>query len=261
MFSVSQLTEIQIITFALILLRMSGFVFSAAILNSPSIPVYAKVLLTVVLTMMTFGPVANSITLARVAELQDQIILLAGVEIITGLMIGFMTRIFFFAISMAGELISVSMGLGQAQMFNPLIGNMGNSMEQFFVFMATLLYLGIQGHHQLIQALFESFKIISIGHTSISTVGFNHVVLSAQQFFILGIQISAPVLISMLVVQFGVGLLSRAVPQINVLTTTASITVALGFLILFISVPLIVFQMNGLIDLTTLELFKFLKQI
>ncbi len=261
MFSISQLNEIQILIFALIMLRMIAFVFSAAVLNSPSFPVHAKVLFSVVLTMLLFKSVATNKMIAQISEQQDQILILSVMELLIGLSLGFLTRIYFFAISMAGELISVSMGLGQAQMFNPMMGNMGNSIEQFLVFLATLLYFAINGHHNLIYGLTESFRTIEIARLSMNTEGFASVVYLTQNFFVIGIQIAAPVLISMIIVQVGVGLLSRAVPQINVLTTTASITVALGFVILLISLPLIIFQLTGIIDLTNTEFFRFLKQI
>ena len=95
----------------------------------------------------------------------------------------------------------------------------------------------------------------------INVNSFVEVALKAQEFFILGIKIAAPVLISMMIVQVGVALLSRAVPQINVMVTSASVTSLLGFTIIFISLPLLVMQMSGLLDLTTAEFFKFIKVI
>ena len=261
MFSVSQLNEIQLIAFGLILLRMSGFVFTAAILNSQNVSIPLKVLLSLVLTMTVFNTVANNTVLVQLNELQDSIITLAAKEIFVGISLGFATRVFFFAIGMAGELISVSMGLGQAQMFNPMMGSMGNVMEQFFVALATLLYMGLNGHHYMIQGLTESFTAIQLSTTTIKSLGYFEVAKYAQEFFIFGIKIAAPVMISMLVVQVGVGILSRAVPQINVLMTAASVTILLGFAILFISLPLMVLQLNGLLDVSTAELFKFIRML
>jgi flagellar biosynthetic protein FliR len=261
MFSLSALNEIQVLVFALILLRMTAFVFSAAVLSSPSFPIPAKILFSVVFTMLLFKSIATNKIISQISEQQDQILILAFMEVIIGLCLGFLTRIYFFAISMAGELISVSMGLGQAQMFNPMMGNMGNAIEQFLVFLATLLYFAINGHHNLIYGLTESFHTVEIARLTISTEGFASVVYLAQKFFVIGIQIAAPVMISMIIVQVGVGLLSRAVPQINVITTTASITIALGFIVLFISLPLIIFQLTGIIDLTNTDFFNFIKQI
>ena len=261
MFSVSQLNEVQLIAFGLILLRMSGFVFTAAILNSGSISAPLKILLSLVLTMTVFNQVANNVTLVALKELDDSLITLALKEAFIGVSIGFTTRIFFFAISMAGELISVSMGLGQAQIFNPMMGSMGNVMEQFFAALATLLYMGLNGHHFMIEALNNSFQVVQLSTTSIQALGFYEVAKCTQEFFIFGIKIAAPVMISLLVVQVGVGILSRAVPQINVLMTAAPVTILLGFAILFISLPLMVLQLNGLLDVSTAELFKFIKMM
>jgi flagellar biosynthetic protein FliR len=261
MLAISQLNEIQLVAFGLILLRMSGFVFTAAILSTPSVSIPLKVLLSLVLTMTVFNTVANNTILVQLNGMEDSLLTLAAKEVFIGISLGFATRIFFFAIGMAGELISVSMGLGQAQMFNPMMGTMGNVMEQFFVALATLMYMGLNGHHYMIEGLSNSFEVIQLSTTTIKSIGYLEVAKYAQEFFIFGIKIAAPVMISMLVVQVGVGILSRAVPQINVLMTAAPVTIMLGFAILFISLPLMLLQLSGLLEVSTAELFSFIKMI
>ena len=87
------------------------------------------------------------------------------------------------------------------------------------------------------------------------------VVLRVQSFFLIGIKIAAPVMVSMIIVQLGMALLSRVVPQINVIFTSASITALIGFFILFVSLPLLVMQMSGLMDFSMNEFFKYLRTI
>ena len=87
------------------------------------------------------------------------------------------------------------------------------------------------------------------------------IVAMTQKFLVIGIQISAPVLVSMLVIQLGTGLLSRAVPQINFLTTSVAISIGLGFFILMISLPLMFSSMNGLMHTTVNDLFLFIRKI
>lgn len=261
MFNVSQLNEIQILMFGLILLRMTAFIVSAAIFSAPSVSVALKVLFSVVLTIVVFNSVATSEALVRLHELENNLLLLSARELAIGLCLGFVTRLFFFALSMAGELVSVSLGLGQAQMFNPMMGSMGNAMEQFYVSMGTLVYLALNGHHFMIEGLVKSFQISKVATLSFNYESFAEMAIKAQGFFVLGIKIAAPILISMIVIQVGIALVSRAVPQINVLVTSASITSLLGFIIIFISLPLLVMQMSGLMDVTHVEFFKFLKTL
>lgn len=257
----SQLNEIQILMFGLILLRMIGFVNSSAVFSSQSISATLKVALSVVLTLIVFKTVATNEALVRLHENENNLLLLAGREVVVGIALGFVTRLFFFSISMAGEMVSLSLGLSQAQMFNPMMGSIGNVVEQFYTIIGTLLYLSLNGHHLLIEGLVRSFATIDVATASFQVAALSEIVLKAQIFFILGIKIAAPILISMLIVQVGIALLSRTVPQINVLSTSASVTAMLGIVIIFVSLPLLVMQMAGIIDLTNIEFFKFLKVI
>lgn len=261
MFSFSQLNEVQILMFGLILLRMSAFVISAAIFNTYNIPAYLKILISLVFTIVVYQSVASNSALVRLSESQGDLLLLAGREVLVGVVLGFVTRLFFFAISMAGEIVSISTGLGQAQMFNPMMGSMSNAMEQFYSIIATLVFLALNGHHAMIVGIVESFNSTPIAQLSFHYSSLAEIVLKIQSFFIIGIKISAPVLISMIVVQLGMALLSRVVPQINVLVTSASVTVLIGFVIMFISLPLLIMQMAGVIDFSMNEFFKFLRTI
>lgn len=261
MFSFSELNELQVIAFGLILLRMLAFVFSAAVFNSPSVPVPFRILFSLVLTIVIFPLVTPNTVLVQLEALTSQLIYLAAMEVIIGLCIGFVTRLFFFTISMAGELIAISIGVGQGQIFNPMLGSSSNPLEQFIVFLGTILYLMMNGHHLLIQGLVDSYTTATIVKMSIAPEAFSSIVLLTQKFLIIGIQISAPVLVSMLVIQLGTGLLSRAVPQINFLTTSVAISIGLGFFILMISLPLVLSSMNNLMGVTANDLFAFIKRI
>jgi flagellar biosynthetic protein FliR len=261
MLNFSQLNEIQILMFALILLRMTAFIVSAAVFSSASIPIIVKISFSILLTLIVFNSVATNVALVRLHENEANLLLLAGREVLIGLALGFVTRIFFFSISMAGEIVSLALGLSQAQIFNPMMGAMGNVLEQFYVVIGTLIYLCLNGHHILIEGLVQSFGTIEVAQMTFQVAALSEMVLKAQNFFIMGIKIAAPIMISMLVVQVGIALLSRAVPQINVLSTSSSISSLLGVIIIFISLPLLVMQMTGLLDLTSLEFLKFLKAI
>ena len=120
MISFSQLNEIQILMFALILVRVSAFIVSAAIFSSNSISAPLKILLAVAFTLCIYKPISSNEVIARISENQGDLLLLTMREALIGVVLGFVTRFFFFAIAMGGELVSISMGLGQAQIFNPM---------------------------------------------------------------------------------------------------------------------------------------------
>lgn len=259
MFNFSQLNEIQILMFGLILMRMISFVVSSAIFSSTNISVMVKILFSITLTVIVFQTVATSEALLRLKELEENLIIMVGRELLIGISLGFVTRFFFFVIAMAGEIISISMGLGQAQMFNPMMGNMGNAIEQFYTIIATLIYLSINGHHYMIQGLVDSFSYAQVAQVTFQTTSFVEIVYKIQNYFIFAIKIAAPILVAMIIIQVGIAVLSRTVPQINVLVTASALTTLLGVLLVFISLPLLIMQMGGLVDLGTIDFFKFIK--
>lgn len=259
MINLTRLNEIQVIVFALIMLRMIAFVFSSAILSSSSIPVIARILFSLILTMIVYGTVAQNTTIARVAQSEEQIILLAFYELIIGLSLGFLTRLFFFSVSMAGDLMSISLGLGQAQIFNPMSEHHGSALEQFLLMFSTIVFLLLNGHHLALQGLVQSFHVIPLADVHFNAQQYKNIVLIMQELLSIALRLSAPVVVSMLVVQISVGLLSRAVPHINVLSTASSVSALLGILLIMICLPLMASQMNGVLELTNLSFFNFIK--
>src|SRR5438445_556783 len=109
------MSEAQVIIFGLIFLRMIAFVVSSVVFGSGNISVPIKILLAVLFSMVVLPAV--HLTPADTARLSDDLVLLSAREVAVGLSLGFLTRLFFFAVGMTGELISVSIGLGQAQIF------------------------------------------------------------------------------------------------------------------------------------------------
>lgn len=261
MFSFSQLNEVQILMFGLILLRMSAFVVAAAVFSSQTLSAPLKVLISLVFTLVVFQTVATNAALVRLSESQADLVLLAGREALIGVALGFVTRLFFFAVSIAGEIVSVSIGLGQAQVFNPMMESMSNAMEQFYTVVATLVFLSANAHHLMIAGVVESFTSTPVAQLSFQYASMIEVVLKMQSFLLIGIKIAAPVAVSMIIVQLGMALLSKVVPQINVIFTSVSLTALTGFFIIFISLPLLVMQMSGLMDFSMNEFFKYLRTI
>ena len=257
--NVYQLTEIQVMFFVLVLLRMMGFVFSAAVFSMPAMNAQLKVLFCMALAMLLY-PIVR-ISPEATSQLDGQIILMAGREVLVGLLMGYLTRLFFFAVSMTGELISISLGLGSAQLYNPMMASQGGVIEQFHVILGTMFFLLLNGHHLLLGALAQSFELIEVGQISIKTGPLAEIAVFAQDLLILTLKMSAPVLVSILIANLAMGILGRAIPQINVLVTSFPVTIMLGLMVMFIGIPLFVMEMNGLLDLTTTKLMQVLKTL
>jgi flagellar biosynthetic protein FliR len=251
--------DLQVILFGLVLLRMIAFVFSSAFLGSTSVNVPVKVLFSVVLSLIVF-PFAKPVMVER-QSLSDFLILLAGREILVGLALGLMTRFFFFALSMAGELISLSVGLGSAQVYNPFIGSNGQVIEQFFSLTGMVVFLALNGHHLFVTAVVQSFEVVPFSNLSFHVGGLAEVARTFQEIFVIMIKMAAPVIATIFVVNLAMAIMGRAVPQLNVLVTSFPVTILVGMTVLIISLPLMSIEMNYLLQKTSVQIFKIMRSI
>ena len=251
------------LAFALVLIRISAFIVSWPVFSVYSVPQHTKILFAVCIAIVLF-PVVDRTGLGPRGWNQD-LLWLAGKEVLTGLCLGFMTRLFFFAVSVGGNLVATSTGLANAQLFNPTLGSHGSTVEQFYVVIATLLFLALNGHHFFLQGLVESFQAIplSLSGTEFASMTnrFGESGSILQSVMEAGIKISAPVLIALFMMNVVMGIIGRAVPQVNVLITSMSVNFLAGLLVMIAAIPALVFQLDHDVVAFAEQLFKLLKSI
>lgn len=255
----SQFPEGQIIAFALVFLRIIAFVVAWPVFGTAVVPVSVKVLLALTMSMILFPVI--SFTNVDLIKIDDQIAFLAIRELCVGLALGFLMRMFFFTISIAGEIISVSMGLASAQLYNPAFGSSSNVVEQFQLMLATLFFFAIDGHHVFIHGMAQSFEIVPVAAIAVKSQAFGGISQITQDVVLAGLRMSAPVMVAIFIANLAMGILGRAVPQINVLVTSMAVTLILGLAVLIVTTPLFLGEMSGLINLMAERFFQFMKVV
>lgn len=147
---------------------MTGFLFAAAFFsNSQTITMPLKILLSFVLLFLVFSFVKPDFDVARAKYQFTDRVFFSGNFI--GYLYWFCYTHVFFHLTMVGSLISVIIGLSSSQLFNPMIGDHGNSFEQYYSILATLVFLSFNGHHYLLMGIEQSYSLIPIGNISIQT--------------------------------------------------------------------------------------------
>ncbi len=238
---------------------MTAFVVSWPVFGVELVPGPVKVLLGIVLSILIFPTLSlhNNQFVGGLDSLH--ILFLALKEGFIGVSLGYLGRLFFYTLSVAGEIITVSMGLSSAQLFNPSVGGNSSSTNQFLVGLASLFFLAIQGHHLFLTALNQSFSLVPVYQQFISLKGFGDFGVVVQQVTEMGFKMSAPVLVSILLMNLVMALIGRAVPQINVLITSLPVNILIGFFVMLVSLPLFLYQMNDFLEISATRLFQMLK--
>ena len=144
------------------LVRVAGLMAIAPVIGGPQVPVRIRAALALLITL-TILPLTGQ---APVVEpLSAEGILITATQMLIGLSMGFMLMIIFNAITLAGENIAMTMGLGFAVMSDPQNGVQVPVVSQFYMIMATLLFLALNGHHAALEMLATSFDYLPIAST------------------------------------------------------------------------------------------------
>jgi flagellar biosynthetic protein FliR len=183
-------------------------------------------------------------------------ILLIFKEIAIGFLIGYVATLAFGAFVMAGELISTDMGMSMAEMVDPLFGDRVSPISQIFQLMAFILFLSINGHHWLINALVLSYKTVPITGFIESGFTISKVVQMFAGLFVSAIKISAPLMIIMGLVVVISGFMAKSMPQLNIFLVIFPMKILVGFLLLIILFPFITRSMEYLLALLRKDIFS-----
>jgi flagellar biosynthetic protein FliR len=254
-----QFPEGQIVAFVLVLLRIIAFLIAWPIFGTSLVAAPVKILLALTIALTMF-PVVHFDNV-QYLKFSEEIIFLSVRETCIGLALGFMMRMFFFAVAIAGEIISISMGLASAQLFNPSMGTQTNVIEQFQNILATIFFLAINGHHLFIAGLGKSFELLPVSAIGLNYKAFTSFAIASQEVILMGLKMSAPVLVAIFLANLSMGILGKAVPQINVLVTSFSVTIILGFAVMILMLPFSVHEMNNLMNQMAEHFFKMMRTL
>ncbi len=239
-----------ITSFIFILLRTGIVIMLLPFFGSRNFPAQMKIGLSVAIAIILTPLIEIKIT-------DNMLIPLIVIrEIILGIAFGFTARFVFFAIEMAGQMISNAMGISIAQSFNPDIGQT-TEMSQLLGFIAMLLFLSIDAHHDLIYAFVKSYELLPGGQVSV-----NGLLISAMSIvkamFIIALKLSAPVVMTMVVSHILLGFVYKAAPQINIFFVAYPVYIFVGLVVLLIGLPMILTVTNNYLGSITEEITKVL---
>jgi flagellar biosynthetic protein FliR len=216
------------------LTRILGLIASAPLFGNTSVPVSIKVALGVILAAI-MAPAIPALPAADPMSMAGFLILLQ--ELLIGLAMGFSMRIVFAAIEMAGEVSSLTMGLGFATFFDPMSSGRSSAVSQFLALIATMAFLAVNAHLVLLSALAESFVTLPVSATPMSLGAPLELARWGARIFSAGLQLSLPIVAALLITNVALGILTRAAPQLNIFGIGFPVSLGVGLLVISMTLP------------------------
>lgn len=212
--------------------RIAGLMMVAPIIGTRSVPTRIRLMIAIATTLVIV-PVIPKPEVIDPLSLHGMFISIE--QVLIGIAMGLSVRIVFVVLELAGQAIGQLMGLMLASMVDPQNGNQVPIVGQFYLLLATLLFLSIDGHLVMIKTLADSFTLLPVGSGGISRdalwtfINWSGVVLATA------VLIALPALVSMLIVNMGFGVMTRAAPQLNIFAVGFPVMIIMGVLVIMVT--------------------------
>jgi len=227
----------RVMVLVLALARVGGLFIMGPIFAARMTPMMVRAGLVFFITLAML-PLLGATPPALLAHAGPMVLLgMLGFETLIGFVIGLIAQLTFGAVQMAGQLSGIQMGIGLSNLIDPQTQEHITSLAQWQNLLALLVFLSVDGHHMLIRAVADSFRVLPLGGGLPSAAGFGLVMNLAGGLFVVALKIAAPVMMLLLLVNAAMGVLSKLIPQLNVFIVGFPLNIAAGLFVLTASQP------------------------
>ena len=230
------LFETEILYGVVAFLRIGGMLFALPIFGDTPTPVRTRILLAVGLTAATM-PLVPEGWYQPFPDTIETSLLLVCKELFIGISIGFIARLSFDAIMLAASIVGYQMGFGTANLMLADQYQQVNSFEAFHKMITMLIFLMLDLHVFFIKVIADSFNLIPMGLAGLSADIYTFLLTLSSAFFVTGIKLAAPVLVSLMFTMAALGLVARAVPQMNIFTMSFPTSFFIGLVVYVATIP------------------------
>lgn len=214
--------------------RISALLSAAPLFGARTVPVRIRAALALLIALLV-APMLPAQSGVDVLSYAGAIA--AGREVLIGVGLGFLTQMMFAALAMAGEIIALSTGLAFATIVDPERGTSVPAVGQYYVILATLLFLAFDGHLALLELLIRSFEPLPAAGSGVDAAGWWELVGWGSQMYRGAVQVALPAATAVLLANVSIGMIARSAPQLNIFAVGFPITLLLGLVFLLLGLP------------------------
>lgn len=220
----------------LIFVRITSVIFAAPFLGSAFFPTRIKSFFALAVTVAVLPAVSlEGASIAPNVKALELVIAIL-MEVLVGTAMGLVGLIIFSGIQMAGSFISTQVGIAFAAVVDPQTQSQNPVIGQVLTLLATLLFLETDGAALYLRAMMKSFEVIPVGMANLHEASPVFIAM-ASNIFIIGVQLSAPFLVVLFLMDVVLAIFARIMPQANIFFISMPLKVLGGILMLQYIVP------------------------
>jgi flagellar biosynthetic protein FliR len=230
----------------LMFIRISAILFLLPLFGDQGLPSMLKVGISLVITMLLYPVIP--ITTVTMSNNLVGFFLTALLEVLVGLALGFTTQLIFYGVQMSGQVIGIQMGFGIVNVLDPMTELEVSVISRLQYLFGFYLFLIIGGHHYFLLAVGESFKLVPIGSFKFNGTMANQFITLTGHVFNVALRLGAPCMVALLMTDVALGFIARVAPQMNVFIVGFPLKIAMGLIMLALSLPMFASVFSGIFD-------------
>ncbi len=235
-------TQEEMLSFFAVLVRYSVLIALLPIVGNRFVPVPVKILLSLAISIALFPALVTTGQIhpgeaAIWGSSGFGIVGTVALEALVGFALGFTAKLAFESVSFGANLVGTFMGFAIASSYDPTQDTQTQVIAELQIAIGTLIFLAIDGHHAMLKAALGSYQIVGLGKAGLSAAFSQRLTVLTAEVIRFGVQMAAPVAVTLFAVNIAFGVLAKAMPQLNVLVLSFAVSALIGFIVMFLSIP------------------------
>lgn len=214
------------------LCRIAGLMMTMVMFGAQLTPVYSRLLLALA-TTIAVAPVLPP--MPEVALFSGGGFLITAQQVLIGAVIGLLSQFLVQTFVTAGQIIAMQTSLGFASMMDPLNGQSAPVVGQFYLMLGTVLFLALDGHLVMIEAIVMSFDTLPVAMNGLSVASWQSLASLLTLLFQGAVAMSLSAIVAMLLINFSFGVMTRAAPQLNIFSVGFAVSMVCGLFIMWLT--------------------------
>lgn len=217
------------------LVRFSGFFINIPVFRESYVPLHIKAGLSALCSALVLPHLLKTQSLPQLSVFGYGIMVLKEISI--GLLLGYITLLYFDIFRFGGEVIGMQIGFSFVQTIDPESNRNMAIIGEILQLISVLIFLMLNGHLLILLALAKSFDIVPVVALKARPIFVAELVRISSGIFLLGLQIALPIIAMVLVSDVALGLVARTVPRLNIFQVGFAIKVIIGVLGIMLCIP------------------------
>jgi len=214
----------ELTNWLMVFLRFSAMLAVFPVFSAQNFPVQLRLALGAILALLVSAVLPNPVLAPDLWGLAGQMAMEVGI----GLMLGFASRMIFFALEIAGAIIGIEIGLAMPAGLNPMSDTSMTAPAAILYYLALMLWLTLDLHHWMLAGLQRTYSFLPVGGAHLSQAFLADIVGRTSGVFAMALQLAAPLMAVSFIISLIFSVLGRAVPQMNVFSESFAVRPLVG---------------------------------